>query len=85
MSLVTFVICRFETIRNNTALKLVGHHSSKQLRFETIRNNTALKQFFKTADAQTCFETIRNNTALKLQTTLGDIEQVLKPFETTQL
>ena len=55
----------FETIRNNTALKLVLIAGLLSQRFETIRNNTALKLgnlFFLKSE---CFETIRNNTALK--------------------
>ena len=31
------------------------------------------------------FETIRNNTALKQFEDLEDLQEVLKPFETTQL
>ena len=34
----------FETIRNNTALKLGRTVKDKSNRFETIRNNTALKR-----------------------------------------
>ena len=34
---------RFETIRNNTALKPLIYHVRIHERFETIRNNTALK------------------------------------------
>ena len=33
----------FETIRNNTALKLVSNGFPECFSFETIRNNTALK------------------------------------------
>ena len=39
----TCVTIRFETIRNNTALKLTKLYESAPESFETIRNNTALK------------------------------------------
>ena len=53
--------------------------------FETIRNNTALKHaMWEQAIAQG-FETIRNNTALKRGGGMMNKQEVLKPFETTQL
>ena len=55
----------FETIRNNTALKLQAPSIRKSHGFETIRNNTALKREIGIDDSCICFETIRNNTALK--------------------
>ena len=56
----------FETIRNNTALKLKISFANRFKSFETIRNNTALKRFDYATQQHPCFETIRNNTALKL-------------------
>ena len=61
----------FETIRNNTALKLSKQHVQALEGFETIRNNTALKLFAHTCFLNHCFETIRNNTALKQRLRVG--------------
>ena len=57
--------CGFETIRNNTALKLMRSVIFVVDGFETIRNNTALKQALNIKPEYLRFETIRNNTALK--------------------
>ena len=76
---------RFGTIRNNTALKR-GYLMSLELRcFGTIRNNTALKPAHTLYTSDSSFGTIRNNTALKPLHLNLYVEQVLEPFETTQL
>ncbi len=56
---------RFETIRNNTALKRRVCRLYCCGCFETIRNNTALKLATSFETLTLRFETIRNNTALK--------------------
>ena len=60
-----YQIMSFETIRNNTALKLTLLPPAVAPSFETIRNNTALKHAFSHQLETAGFETIRNNTALK--------------------
>ena len=64
----------FETIRNNTALKLKSETLMYSNGFETIRNNTALKLMELEEDEHTSFETIRNNTALKLASELDGLK-----------
>ena len=66
----------FETIRNNTALKLAHGSFPLSLCFETIRNNTALKQQAYKQFCRVGFETIRNNTALKHELT----GEALRPY-----
>ncbi len=75
----------FGTIRNNTALKLSPRMTVEILGFGTIRNNTALKHLSALVEQNWSFGTIRNNTALKHSNEYHKEQNVLEPFETTQL